>query len=112
MLLTLTPVVDFDEPFLLAIYASTRTDEMAVVSWSDEQKQAFLEMQLQAQHQYYRSLYPKASYDIIKLEEQSIGRLYVDRQRDKIKILDITVLPEYRDRGAGTKLIAEILQAG
>ena len=103
---------NFDEPFLLTVYASVRNDEMALVSWSDEQKRAFLEMQLQAQHNYHLSCYPNASYSIIKLKEQPIGRLYVERQEDKIKILDITVLPEYRNRGVGTKLIAEILQEG
>jgi len=112
MLLKLSPVDNFDAPFLLMVYASTRSKEMAVVSWSDEQKRIFLEMQFQAQHNYYLSRYPNASYSIINLEGQPIGRLYVERQEDKIKILDITVLPEYRNRGVGTKLIAEILQAG
>ncbi len=69
-------------------------------------------MQFQAQHNFYLSRYPNASYSIITLEEQSIGRLYVERQEDKIKILDITVLPEYRNKGIGTKLITEVLQAG
>ncbi len=112
MLPKLSAIDNFDEPFLLTVYASTRSDEMAVVSWSDEQKRAFLEMQFQAQHNYYLSRYPNASYSIISLEEQPIGRLYVERQEDKIKILDITVLPEYRNKGVGTKLIAEILQTG
>ncbi len=112
MLPKLSPIDNSDEPVLLTIYASTRSREMAVVPWSDEQKRAFLEMQFQAQHNYYFSRYPNASYSIINFEEQAIGRLYVDRQEDKIKILDITVLPEYRNRGVGTKLITEILQAG
>jgi ribosomal protein S18 acetylase RimI-like enzyme len=108
----LSPIDNFDEPFLLTVYTSTRSKEMAVVSWSEEQKSAFLEMQFQAQHNYYLSRYPNASYSIINLEEQPIGRLYIERQEDKIKILDITVLPEYRNQGVGTKLIAEILQEG
>ncbi len=112
MLLKLSPIDNFDVPFLLTVYASTRSKEMAVVSWSDEQKRIFLEMQFQAQHNYYLSRYPNASYSIINLDGQPIGRLYIERQVDKIKILDITVLPEYRNRGVGTKLITEITQAG
>ncbi len=112
MLLKLSPIDNFDVPFLLTVYASTRSKEMAVVSWSDEQKRVFLEMQFQAQHNYYLSRYPNASYSIINLDGQPIGRLYIERQVDKIKILDITVLPEYRNRGVGTKLITEITQAG
>ena len=112
MLPKLSPIVDFDEPFLLTVYTSIRAEEMAVVAWSDEQKNAFLTMQLQAQHNYYLSRYPNATYSIINLDGQPIGKLYIERQADKIKILDITILPEYRNRGAGTKLIAEILQTG
>ena len=112
MLPELSRIDNFDEPFLLTVYASTRAEEMSVVNWNSEQKHAFLEMQLRAQHDYYLSLYPKASYNIINSGEQSIGRLYVERQEDKIKILDITILPEYRNSGVGTKLIEEILQEG
>jgi len=112
MLPKLFPINNFDEPFLLTVYASTRAEELAVVPWSNDQKRAFLQMQLRAQHRHYLSLYPNASYDIINLEQQPIGRLYVERQPDKIKILDITVLPEYRNRGAGAKLIADILLEG
>lgn len=86
MPLKLSPIDNFDEPFLLTVYASTRSEEMALVSWSDEQKRAFLEMQLQAQHNFYLSRYPDASYSIINLEEQPIGRLYIERQEDKIDI--------------------------
>jgi len=53
MLPKLSPIDNFDESFLLTVCASTRSKEMAVVSWSDEQKRAFLEMQFQAQHNYY-----------------------------------------------------------
>ncbi|HEX8397351.1 MAG TPA: GNAT family N-acetyltransferase [Pyrinomonadaceae bacterium] len=112
MLLTLAKIVNFEEPFLLAVYASSREDEMRLVPWNDEQKRAFLEMQLLAQHQYYFSRYPAASYEIINLAQQPIGRLYVDRSGETIKILDITILPEYRSKGAGGKIVAEIMREG
>ena len=44
-MLTLRPCTDDDLPFLLEVYASTRADEMAIVPWTDEEKQAFVRMQ-------------------------------------------------------------------
>ena len=50
----LRPVVDSDLPFLEALYATGRDDELAGMAWSNEQKAAFLKMQFSSQHQYYQ----------------------------------------------------------
>ena len=42
----LRPVEATDDAFLRDVYASTRATEMAMVPWSDEEKAAFLDMQL------------------------------------------------------------------
>ena len=42
------PIGPQDTAFLRDVYASTRIDELAVVDWSDEQKQDFLTMQFNA----------------------------------------------------------------
>ena len=47
-----------DEPFLRTLYASTRERELSIVPWPEEQKAAFLTMQFDAQHSYYRTHYP------------------------------------------------------
>jgi ribosomal protein S18 acetylase RimI-like enzyme len=39
----------------------------------------------------------------------SVGRLYVDRSADDIRIVDIALLPEHRQRGIGTRLLQPIL---
>ncbi|MBD0369755.1 MAG: GNAT family N-acetyltransferase [Pyrinomonadaceae bacterium] len=106
---TLRPATDEDEPFLFAVYASTRAEEMAVVPWDDAQKEAFLKMQFTAQQTHYRNFYTGTSHDIILLGEQAVGRLYVSRGESEIRILDITILPEYRSKGIGTPLIKELM---
>ena len=42
-------------------------------------------------------------------DDKPVGRLYVDRREREIRILDITLLPEYRGAGLGTPLIQELL---
>jgi GNAT superfamily N-acetyltransferase len=94
-----------DEQFLRAVYASTRAEELARVPWSDAQKRAFTDMQFAAQDADYRRHYPDAQYSIIEVQGEPAGRLYVDRCKKEIRIIDIALLPEHRRAGIGTKLL-------
>jgi GNAT superfamily N-acetyltransferase len=89
---------------------------MAMVQWSDAEKEAFLWMQFVAQHQYYQEHYTDTTWDLILIDEQPAGRLYVARWPEEIRIVDITVLPEYRNAGIGSALLrglqAEARRAG
>ena len=98
-----------DEPFLLQVFACTRAAELALVPWSDEQRDAFLQMQFNAQHSYYHERHPDADYKIILRDDEAVGRLYVLREKDLIRIMDITVLPDYRNAGIGSGLIQSLL---
>ena len=107
---TLRPVRAGDEDFLYRVYASTRTEEMALVDWSAEQKAAFLRMQFQAQATHYRAYYPHAEYQVIQREDTiPLGRLIVDRSNDSILIVDIALLPEYRNAGVGTTIFRQLM---
>jgi ribosomal protein S18 acetylase RimI-like enzyme len=107
--ITLRPVAEADDNFLLSVYSSTRADEMAFVPWSAEQKEAFIRMQYTAQKEYYRKEFPQAVHEIICLDGSPIGRLYVERRPNALHILDITVLPQHRGQGAGSLLLCKLL---
>jgi ribosomal protein S18 acetylase RimI-like enzyme len=108
----LRPVCDDDKRFLARVYASTREDELALVHWSDAQKNAFLEMQFNAQHEHYQRHYTEADFQLILVDDQPAGRLYVARWNDEIRIVDIALLPEFRGHGIGSQLIMELLDEG
>jgi RimJ/RimL family protein N-acetyltransferase len=110
MRLSFPPITRSDEHFLLALYASTRANEMAIVPWSNEQKVAFVQSQFNAQHQHYLSEYPNGNFQTILLDNQKIGRLYVCELTDEVHIIDLTILPEFRGRGVGTEIISDILR--
>lgn len=102
---------DADREFLGAVYASTRAGEMARVDcWDDRQKTAFLEMQFNAQHRYYQENYTDTDFLIILLDNRPIGRLYIARWPEEIRIVDLALLPEYRNRGIGTRLLTDVLE--
>jgi ribosomal protein S18 acetylase RimI-like enzyme len=105
----LRPATADDDAFLLAVYASTREQELAVVPWDAATKDAFLRMQFAAQHSHYRERFPGASFDVVMVGGVPAGRLYVDRRDAEIVIVDIALLPAHRGRGIGTALLTAIL---
>ena len=104
---------DSDRAFLLGLYASTRQEEMAQVDWSDAQKASFLQMQFEAQHQYYRQHFPAANYLVVERDKTAIGRIYLDRRPSELRLIDIALVPQERNQGLGKALLMELLdQAG
>jgi ribosomal protein S18 acetylase RimI-like enzyme len=107
--ITLRAVTPADDAFLLSVYTSSRAEEMKLVPWTDEQKEAFVKMQFAAQKQHYAAMHPGASHDIIYCGEIPVGRVYVDRTPEELHILDITVLPQFRGRGTGQTLLRRLM---
>lgn len=110
--LSLRNIAQQDEAVLCAIYGSTRAEEMErVVDWSNDQKLAFVRQQFEAQHVYYQQNYIGAAFWIIQKEGQPIGRLYIDGNfiDGSIRIIDITLLPAYRNGGIGQSILQDIL---
>lgn len=103
--ITLRPITDADMDFLHRLYATTREDELAQVAWTPEQKAAFVSQQFHAQHQYWQENYQDTSWDLILRDGQPIGRLYVARWAEEIRIVDIALMPEHRGGGLGTHLL-------
>lgn len=106
----LRPVSNTDDDFLYRVYAGSRLEEMAQVSWDEAVKQSFLHMQFAAQQAYYYKQFPEARYDIIVSNGIPVGRLYVDRRENEIRILDIAILPEARWQGIGSHVLRGLME--
>lgn len=106
--ITLRPLCDGDEPFLDAVYASTRLEELAPLGWSAQQVDAFLAMQARAQRLDWWRNYDTGDFAVIELDGEPIGRLFVERRRDELRIVDIALLPPWRGRGIGSALLADV----
>ena len=98
-----------DADFLYRVYASTRHEELAPTGWSAEQQEAFLRQQFAAQDTHYRQHYPAARFDIVQAWGERVGRLYVERRADEIRVLDIALFPAFRRRGLGRALLEALV---
>lgn len=104
-LISSRPATATDDPFLLKLYASTRAEELAILILSEQQKEAFIKMQFEAQ----RRGYPPADHQIILLQERPVGRTLIKRFEDAFQLVDISLLPEARNIGIGAHLISKLL---
>lgn len=100
-----------DIPFLRQLYRSFRENELALLPWSPEDKQAFLDQQFNLQHRYYIATFPQTNFLIIEKDGISIGRLYINVSTDIWHIIDIGFLPEWRGLGLGTATLKAIQDA-
>lgn len=102
-------VTDADRDVLFEVFSSARTDEIAAVPWSATEKEAFLRLQFDAQDRHYREHFPHADHDLVLVAGRPVGRLWVDRGPDELRILDLVLLPEWRGIGLGTRLLRSLI---
>jgi ribosomal protein S18 acetylase RimI-like enzyme len=107
--LTLRTVTPEDDSFLLSVYASTRASEMAQVQWQEGQQEAFLKWQFDMQRREYDARFPEAEYDVIEIDGEPAGRIWIGRSEDEIRLLDIALLPQFQNREAGTRLVTNLI---
>ena len=107
--LTLRAVTADDEALLLSIYDSSRAEELAQVQWQEGQREAFVKWQFDLQRREYDARYPGAEYDLILVDDQPAGRIWIGRDAEEIHLLDIVVLPEFQNRGVGGALLRSLI---
>lgn len=108
---SLRPEQPGDDDFLFRVYASTRVEELALTNWNESMRRAFLNQQFNAMRLGYRSMFPAAEFSIIKLDDQPAGLLVVNHSDIEIRVVDLALLPEHRNRGIGTFLMRQVCTA-
>ena len=102
------PLAEADLPFIAALYASTRAEEVAATGWPEEMQRASWTQQIQAQHNHYQGHYPTAEWLIVEAAGSrsagSISTTATATPPDRH-----LALPERRGGGIGTAIMADLL---
>jgi GNAT superfamily N-acetyltransferase len=106
------PMNEADLPFLSALYASTRAEEVAMTGWPAEMQRQFLEQQFDAQHRHYMRHYPDAEWLVVERAGRPIGRLYIEEWPSQIRIIDISLMGDSRGLGLGRAILEDIIELG
>lgn len=105
----LRPAQPADAPFLRALYASTRRDEMAPTGWPQAQIDAFLANQFALQSAHYAQHYADAAFGVIEQAGAPIGRLIVLDRPAEVRLVDVALVEAARGLGLGTRLVEGVL---
>ncbi len=99
-----------DDSFIETVYRSTREDELKLTQWTEQQKWAFIKMQSMAQLAEYKTKFPGAAFQVIIYKKQDVGRFYTWENEYEIRLIDITLLPQFRGKGIGTSLLQGLIK--
>ena len=105
--LSLRPVTPADDAFLFELYASTRED-IASLGLGDARRTALMHVQFMAQRNGYRLRFPNAEHQVVLVNGQQVGRLWVAREPGELRVVDISLLPAHRNTGLGTSLLRSL----
>jgi GNAT superfamily N-acetyltransferase len=106
--ISLRPVTKDDDQILIEIYKSSRGDDLRGLGWAEDRISEFLEMQYEAQQKFFENEYKRATDEIVLRQGQTAGRLVVERREHEIRFIDVALLPEHRNHGAGAFLIRKL----
>ena len=109
-MVTFRNVEDKDQQFIEIVYRSTREKELSLTNWTEDEKHRFIIMQSIAQLAEYKKNYKDAVYKIICYKNKPAGRLYLWESNHEIRVIDISLLPKFRSKGIGGKILRDIIQ--
>jgi ribosomal protein S18 acetylase RimI-like enzyme len=98
--------IDFD----YQVYFSTREEEMEKTGWTPQEVDSFMRMQFNLQHKQYTENYKGATFEIILVGKTQVGRLFLHKTETEIRIMDISLLKEFRGTGIGTKILSDLIK--
>jgi ribosomal protein S18 acetylase RimI-like enzyme len=107
-ILTLRPTRADDTEFLYRLFYSVHAEKLQVAPLSAEEKTRLVELMYQGFTRHYSLLAPVLDDRLILLNNESIGRMILLQTRDEIRLADLAILPEYRQRGIGSALIGQV----
>jgi ribosomal protein S18 acetylase RimI-like enzyme len=97
-----------DEAFLFDVFCTTWQKEVAAMP-NPKLVQHFLRIQYTAQNNKFALRFPGHERWVILHEDKRAGRFFLHRSPSMLQIVEITMLPEFRSVGIGTKILGEVM---
>lgn len=102
------PSQEADEDFHRALFFSVRAPEFMVAGWPEAVLRDFLAGQSQLQRRHYANVYSGALTQIVTHDGTPIGRLILYATPGDIRVVDISLLPDWRGGGLGSALLEAV----
>ena len=108
--LTRRAVTAQDDEFLFELFKWARLGDLAALLLPPATIEGLMRVQYVGQKQTYRAQYSSGD-EIVLVNGKPVGRIWVYRGPAEHHLVDIALLPEYRNRGIGAALVSEAVSA-
>lgn len=108
--ISLVPVQSRHDEFLLQVFKESRIDLAYINGISEEQKSMIILQQYKIEQEQLKQMYPNAKFNIVMMNEKTVGRLYIHNGEISDRILQIGLLEEYRGMGIGKMLVKLVIE--
>lgn len=102
--------VDADHDFLFEVFCSALVPEDALLASPESEREPLLRARFEAREKQYRESYVLADFDVLTVDGKPAGNLYVDRGDDEFVLINISILPRYRNQGIGTAVVGRLVE--
>lgn len=99
-----------DQAFLRVVFASTKAVELSALGPDPSVREAFIAMQVRAQRRSVALYYPGSIELVLRHREQAAGRLWLHEDDSGLRIVDITLLPEWQGKGAARACMRALMR--
>ena len=99
-----------DDAFLYDLFKVIRMPEFAHVLMPPEALETLMRIQYNGQKSSYAAQYP-GGHDVVLVDGNAAGRIWLYRDPEEHHIVDISLRPEYRNRGIGAGLVTDAVGA-
>lgn len=104
------PATEGDRELLFELFRSALAPEDTFQALPESKRGPLLRAKFDTREQRYRKNYPLADFDVLTVDGKPAGKLYIDRGDDEFVLIDISLLPEFRNRGIGTAVIGRLVE--
>jgi len=111
MTITRRPEMPADEPFLRQMIIASVAQELMAWTWPEAIRDHLLGVQYTAKLGSLRANYPQACSEIILVDSQPAGWIFLDETPEQIHLAEIMVSIEMRGQGVGAAVLQEVLAA-
>jgi ribosomal protein S18 acetylase RimI-like enzyme len=100
-----------DEPFIRRLLLETISTQLGAGAWPEPLRETLLAQQCSIRLQSRRGAFAQGRGQIIQIDGEDAGWLYVSDSPDELRIVDIVIAQARTGHGAGTAVIRDILAA-
>jgi ribosomal protein S18 acetylase RimI-like enzyme len=98
-----------DSEFFIKLFGEIKSSELFLDSWPEPVRCQMINMQYNAFMQSITTEFPHHIDYLIWHQSEKAGRLQLDKNKEAYRIINISLLPAFRNKGIGTRIINDIL---